>query len=273
MKEISRRGFLTTIAGTSGYLILRSSPAFSLPNFSNRNALRLPSDSGLFGVLEPSGPFTMSARETKHQIVPSRDTQLWAYEAEIGGKQYINPIIKMKKGETFSAMLENELPESTIIHWHGLHVDHQNDGHPADQVQPLDEYPYEFSVQNRAATYWYHTHAHRRTAFQAYYGLASLFIVEDEDERRLTESLDLNFGETDVPLVIQDKTFDASGDLVYFQNPMGATSGFLGDTILANLTYRPLICKHFNWPCPSWCAGAMRLCRVIGRTPTALFLI
>jgi suppressor of ftsI/bilirubin oxidase len=242
MKEISRRDFLTTIAGTSGYLILKSNPAFSFPGFfDNRNTLALPSDNGLFGVLDPSDPFTMYARETRHQILPFRDTQLWTYEVEAGGKQYINPIIKIKKGETLSTLLENELPEATIIHWHGLHVDYQNDGHPVYQIQPLDEYPYEFPVLNRAATYWYHTHAHRRTAFQAYYGLASLFIVEDEDERQLTESLDLNFGETDIPLIIQDKTFDSSGDLIYTQNPMGAMDGFLGDTILANLTYRPYL--------------------------------
>jgi suppressor of ftsI/bilirubin oxidase len=241
MKKLSRRDFIKTIGSASGALFLNSNPAFSLTNNGLRNPLNLPSDNGLFGVLEPTASFSLTAREALHEIVPYRNTRLWVYDADVGGKQYTNPIIRIKKGETFSAILENELPESTNIHWHGLHVDHQNDGHPADQVQPLDEYPYEFSVQNRAATYWYHTHAHRRTAFQAYYGLASLFIVDDEDERHLTDSLDLNFGETDIPLLIQDKTFDASGDLIYAQNPMGATDGFLGDTILANLTYKPYL--------------------------------
>lgn len=241
MKKFSRRDVLKTLGGTSGFLILNTNPLFSLPNFSFRNPLHLPSDSGLFGVLTPSAPFTMTAREMDYPILPFSSTRLWIYETSVGGKEYINPIIRIKKGTAFSTTLENELSESTIIHWHGLHVDHENDGHPISQIEPLDEYQYDFEVQNRAATCWYHTHAHRRTGIQAYHGLASFFIVEDDDEDHLTDSLDLNFGETDVPLVIQDKTFDASGDLVYFQNPMGATNGFLGDTILSNMTYRPYL--------------------------------
>ena len=161
----------------------------------------------------PASSFALTAREALHEILPYKNTRLWVYEAEVGGKQYTNPIIKIKKGNNFSSTLVNDLPEPTIIHWHGLHVDHQNDGHPIYQIQSLDEYQYDFTVQNRAATYWYHTHAHRRTGAQAYYGLSSFFIVEDDDELNLTGSLDLNFGETDIPLVIQDKTFDANGDL------------------------------------------------------------
>jgi suppressor of ftsI/bilirubin oxidase len=183
----------------------------------------------------------MTAREIEHQIVPSQNSRLWVYETEVEGKQYINPIIKTKKDSTLRTTLENELHEPTIVHWHGLHVDHENDGHPISQIEPLDEYQYDFEVQNRASTYWYHTHAHRRTGIQAYHGLASFFIVEDDDEQNLTNRLDLNFGETDIPLVIQDKIFDSSGDLVYFQTPMDCGGGFFGNTILTNMTYRPYL--------------------------------
>ena len=241
MKTFNRRDFLKTIGGASGFLLLNSNCAFNFPNSSFSTSLNVPSDRGLFGVLEPSGPFTMTAREIEHQIVPSKNTRLWVYETEVEGKQYINPIIRMKKGSTFRTILENELSEPTIIHWHGLHVDHENDGHPISQIEPLDEYQYDFEMQNRSSTYWYHTHAHRRTGIQAYHGLASFFIVEDDDDQNLTDSLDLNFGETDIPLVIQDKIFDSTGDLVYFQTPMDCGGGFLGNTILTNMTHRPYL--------------------------------
>jgi suppressor of ftsI/bilirubin oxidase len=241
MKTFNRRDFLKTIGGASGFLLLNSNCAFNFPNPSFSTSLNVPSDRGLFGVLEPSGPFTMTAREIEHQIVPSKNTRLWVYETEVEGKQYINPIIRMKKGSTFRTILENELSEPTIIHWHGLHVDHENDGHPISQIEPLDEYQYDFEMQNRSSTYWYHTHAHRRTGIQAYHGLASFFIVEDDDDQNLTDSLDLNFGETDIPLVIQDKIFDSTGDLVYFQTPMDCGGGFLGNTILTNMTDRPYL--------------------------------
>ena len=96
MKKFNRREFLKAIGGTSGFLFLNSNCAFNFPNSSFRTLLNVPSDRGLFGVLAPSSPFTMTAREIEHQIVPSKNTRLWVYEAEAEGKQYINPIIRTK---------------------------------------------------------------------------------------------------------------------------------------------------------------------------------
>ncbi|MDO8439657.1 MAG: multicopper oxidase domain-containing protein, partial [Polaromonas sp.] len=95
---------------------------------------------------------------------------------------------------------------------------------------------YDFQVRNRGGTYWYHTHAHEQTAEQAYHGLASFFLVDDDDQRRLSKSLDLQLGVTDLPLVIQDKQFDAQGKLLYKPDAHEAMMGWLGDIVLANLT-------------------------------------
>ncbi|MEP7274079.1 MAG: multicopper oxidase domain-containing protein, partial [Acidobacteriota bacterium] len=62
---------------------------------------------------------------------------------------------------------------------------------------------------------------------------------EDEDELALRAAMQLEFGVTDLPLVIQDKQFDAAGALVYGSNPMQQMMGQLGDTILVNLTPQP----------------------------------
>ena len=110
------------------------------------------------------------------------------------------------------------------------------DGHPASTIGPGGSYQYDFTVSNRGGTYWYHTHAHELTAKQAYNGLASFFLVEDEDQRRLSKALDLRLGETDIPLVIQDKQFDVAGKLHYQPNANQSMMGWLGDVILANLT-------------------------------------
>jgi blue copper oxidase len=91
-------------------------------------------------------------------------------------------------------------------------------------------------VRNRGGTYWYHTHAHGLTAKQAYSGLASFFLVEDEDQRTLAKALDLQLGVTDLPLVIQDKQFDAQGRLRYQPDAHEAMMGWLGDIVLTNLT-------------------------------------
>ena len=44
-------------------------------------------------------------------------------------------------------------------------------------------YDYNFTVANRAATYWYHPHPHHLTGKQVYLGQAGLFIVDDPDGR------------------------------------------------------------------------------------------
>ena len=74
------------------------------------------------------------------------------------------------------------------------------------------------------------------TAKQAYNGLASFFLVDDEDQRKLAKALDLKLGVTDLPVVIQDKQFDAQGALVYRPNAHESMMGWLGDIVLANLT-------------------------------------
>jgi suppressor of ftsI/bilirubin oxidase len=110
------------------------------------------------------------------------------------------------------------------------------DGHPASTVAPGGIYEYDFKVRNRGGTYWYHTHAHNLTAKQAYNGLASFLLVEDDDQRALAKAFDLTLGKSDLPLVIQDKQFDAQGKLHYQPNGQEAMMGWLGDIVLANLT-------------------------------------
>lgn len=119
------------------------------------------------------------------------------------------------------------------MHWHGMHVPHVYDGHPTDVITNGQTYVYEFEIMNRAGTYWFHPHPHGRTGPQVYNGLAGMFIVTDEEE----EKLNLPTGEFDVPVVIQDRTFDADGQLVYLDGGggmQGKMRGFLGEQIVIN---------------------------------------
>lgn len=205
------------------------------------NPLRLPGDRGLFGILTPSSSLGFTAKPILHQVLPGRKTWLWAYEVKQDGKTYLNPIIRVRRGSTFHAALRNALSEETIIHWHGMHVDDKNDAHPGYAIPYGEQYAYAFPVINRAATYWYHPHPHHLTAGQTYAGLASLFIVEDEEELALQVALDLKLGKTDIPLIIQDRRFDKKGVLRYAPTEQEEFHGHLGDSILANLTPNPYL--------------------------------
>ena len=204
-------------------------------NFTN--PLFIPGADGPFGVLNVADtPLTLKARAATFPILGGKPSPFLLYETSYAGKTYQNPIFKIKRGGRFAAKLENGLNEPTIIHWHGLHVPASMDGHPTDSIAPSTNYHYEFTVNNRGGTYWYHTHAHHLTAKQAYGGLASFFIVEDDDDLQLASALDLEFGETDLPLVIQDKRFNAAGELVYAPDANERMMGYLGDIVLVNLT-------------------------------------
>jgi blue copper oxidase len=212
----------------------------NLGNFKNQ--LNLPGRDGLFGFLEVSAdPVKLVAQKERVQLAPGKETEMLVYRAERDGRVWLNPTFLAKKGGGFSASLTNELDEETTIHWHGLHLDWQMDGHPLRAVHPGDSYRYAYTVANRGGTYWYHTHGHGNTARQVYMGLAGLFIVEDEDERRLNEALGVEFGETDLPLVIQDKNFDGEGNLVYDPDEMARSMGYTGNVILVNMTPTPYL--------------------------------
>jgi blue copper oxidase len=199
-----------------------------LDNF--KNPLRLPGEDGLMGILHASNaPVRLTAHKVAAEILPGKKAELLAYHAKLDGRTCLNPTIRVQKGTELSAEFTNDLDEETTVHWHGLHIDWRMDGHPFRPVAPRATYRYAFPVQDRGGTYWYHPHPHGRTAIQTYSGLAGLFLVEDEDERDLTEALDLRLGETDIPLLIQDKVLDEGGNVVY-------VPGVMRKVILINLT-------------------------------------
>jgi len=174
-------------------------------------------------------------------IFSGKETFILRYQASVreGGadfiqtlsSSYLGPIFRVKQGQRVQVRLNNELPNPTIIHWHGLKIPEEMDGHPRYAIAPGKSYDYDFQVINRAGMYWFHPHPHQLTGPQVYYGLAGLFIVSDEEEA----GLGLPSGEYDLPLVIQDRTFDSQNQMIYLANGMSDSMvGFLGNTIMVN---------------------------------------
>jgi len=82
-------------------------------------------------------------------------TEVWCYNDRVPG-----PEIHISRGETFRALLKNNLPQDTTIHWHGLRIPFAMDGVPGltqPPVRPGEDFLYEFDVPD-AGTYWYHPH-------------------------------------------------------------------------------------------------------------------
>jgi blue copper oxidase len=219
----------------------RSLDPTNLNNFVN--PLKLPGDEGLFAFLDASNAsVSLVARQEKVGILPGKETRMLLYRAERDRRVLLNPTLVAEKDTGFSTELLNGLrKEETTVHWHGLHLDWRADGHPSRQVAAGTTYRYEFPVLNVGGTYWYHPHAHEDTARQTYLGLAGFLLVRDAEDRRLDEALGLELGETDIPLLIQDKTFAEDGSLVYEPSEMDRSMGVTGDTVLINLTPTPVL--------------------------------
>ena len=180
---------------------------------------------------------SLQAARASYDTLPGGETRVWQYQGSLLQgpptslqtlpDSYLGPILRLRRGQTLKVHFENQINEPSIIHWHGLSVPDEMDGHPRHAIEHGQSYTYEFPILNRAGTYWFHPHPHRRTGAQAYYGLAGLLIVSDDDEA----ALGLPSGEFDLPLVIQDRLFDSQNQLDYAANPM---TGFFGDQILVN---------------------------------------
>jgi FtsP/CotA-like multicopper oxidase with cupredoxin domain len=147
--------------------------------------------------------------------------------------QFPGPSIIANAGSTATIRFVNGLAQPSITHWHGMIVDHEDDGHPLQAVGPGSFYDYEFPIAQRAALNWYHPHPHMHTGEQVFYGLAGAFILRDAEEA----ALNLPSGAYEVPLIIRDASFDSGGNLKLG----GKASGFLGTDPLVNGTRYPYL--------------------------------
>ena len=231
-------GFLWQHRARLRETVARAEPPLP-PDPAFPNPLRMPGAEGVFGVADAAGALAIVARGIEHPLLPGKPARVLAYEMEFQGRTLFNPLLRVKSGAALRIKLWNRLDEASIIHWHGLKVDSNNDGHPHYAVPGGATYDYRFTVANRASTYWYHPHPHHLTGKQVYHGLAGFFIVEDDEELALQQALDLRLGETDIPLVLQDRKFDERGELVYAPTADERFHGHYGSEVLANWTPRP----------------------------------
>jgi FtsP/CotA-like multicopper oxidase with cupredoxin domain len=194
-------------------------------------------------AFNPDVEIELVCRPDSVSILNGQATRVWRYFASlIKGPEgtltalptsYLGSVMRFSKGQKIRIRLRNELPEPTITHWHGLHVPMLMDGHPMYAIDPGETFVYEFEMLNRASMNIYHPHPHEATAPQVYRGLAGVILVNDEEER----ALELPSGEYEIPIVVQDRTFDEHNQLVYgggMHGMHGQTFGFHGDRILVN---------------------------------------
>ncbi|MHC5027517.1 MAG: DNRLRE domain-containing protein, partial [Planctomycetota bacterium] len=120
-----------------------------------------------------------------------------------------------------------DLPK-TVVHLHGGHVEQHSDGYPEDTFLPGSSSEiYEYPNHQTPGTIWYHDHGLGITRLNVYMGLAGFYLIRDDVE----DGLGLPSGEYEIPLAIQDRSFNLDGSWAY---PAVWQDHFFGDTILVN---------------------------------------
>jgi FtsP/CotA-like multicopper oxidase with cupredoxin domain len=232
-QSLTRRSFIRG-TGLAGGLVIGSgihsllsscSPQSSTTEIAQGNTVARGPNTEFIPDLE----INLKATPTTVAISPGQPTQVWSYAATlIKGDpnslqaipdSYLGPIIRVRKGQRVRVNFQNNLPQgqASIVHWHGLVLPEEMDGHPRFAIQPGQTYVYEFEVINRAGMNWFHPHPDMLTGQQAYAGLAGLFIVTDPEE----EALNLPTGAYEVAIVLQDRTLDANNQLLYLGSKIG----------------------------------------------------
>lgn len=115
----------------------------------------------------------------------------------------------------------------TVVHLHGGHVPPDDDGFPESTFVSGGSRLYRYPNTQLPATLWYHDHALGITRYNVMMGLAGFYLIRDRDE----QALQLPSGAYEIPLLIQDRSFNPDGSLRY---PAQWTPMFLGDKVLVN---------------------------------------
>ncbi|MDP8979910.1 MAG: multicopper oxidase domain-containing protein [Acidobacteriota bacterium] len=215
-------------------------------------------------VLPSSNSYTVTMNQITqklHRDLPA--TPLWGYNGT-----YLGPTFEARKGLPISVLWENKLPSvhlfdsvidptihgseagqphvRTVVHLHGHKVLPPSDGHPdawftrdfartGNPPFPITRV-YHYPNDQRGTMLWYHDHALGSTRLNICAGLAGVYFLRDEVE----DGLNIPGGQFEVPLVLQDRLFNADGS-IFFTTNGGASQThplwnpeYFGDTGLVN---------------------------------------
>jgi len=163
------------IATTTENLIADNLPAFQhLPVLTDEDG-----DSQ-----NAAGTYTLRAVPDVDVTIQAPGTSWTTPMMRYNGMQ-LPPVIRARRGDEMFLTLVNELADMSTIHWHGFKVPGPEDGGPTEPVAANSSRLYNFTLDQPAASLWFHPHPHGQTAEQVYRGLAGVFLLTDDIDDQL----------------------------------------------------------------------------------------
>ena len=211
-----------------GASYLGAAPPPAVADFSHPPVLK--NTSSRPGTVE----VTLTAASARLTLKPGVSSDVFAYNGSFPG-----PTLEVTEGDRVIIHFQNNLPEPTTVHWHGIHLPASQDGSPFDPVAPGSKRDYTFTIpKGSAGTYWYHPHLHHKTGYQIAKGLVGAIIVRAPDDPlpKMSERL----------LILSDQRFlpDGSIDLPQRHSMQGRIddeNGREGDVLFVNGQIMPTL--------------------------------
>ena len=124
--------------------------------------------------------------------------------------QFPGPLIEVNEHDTIRVTVNNQMTNSTAMHWHGIYQNGTNSmdgtvGITGCPIAPGLSFTYEFKVRGQSGTYWYHAHQGN----QASDGLVGPLIIHSRNEKQLQQ---LQYA-SDRIIMLSDHYHDLSGIL------------------------------------------------------------
>ena len=206
------------------------------------------------GTSGGTATYDLAIKESKvtlHSELPQ--TTVWGFDDGTHGAGFLGPTIEARTNEPVTVNWINDLrvfetqqlrtshyldvdtcvPDAVndakvVFHLHGGHVPAAVDGYPENKIAPgAPLVPYVYPNNQQAGFLWYHDHALGLTRLNVYMGLAGLYYMRDGVE----DALNLPVGNSELPLILQDRRFNSDGS---FRYPAEWEDHVFGDKILVN---------------------------------------
>ena len=156
--------------------------------------------------------YDITMKPVKWEVSPGKTVDTYSYNGIVPG-----PTIRVTEGDKLKFNVKNELPESSSIHWHGVHVPNKQDGVPyvtQPPIKPGETFVYEFAAKNPGSHMY---HSHHNAADQVTRGLLAAFIIDPKDKTQdpaHDSEYTMILNDYNVGLTINGKSFPATGAIV-----------------------------------------------------------
>jgi FtsP/CotA-like multicopper oxidase with cupredoxin domain len=223
LSMFGRREVLGGLLGTAGMAFAPRAPAdaVALPDIPLAPTRRAAPD--IVEVALEATPARVS--------VAGRSAALWTYSGILPG-----PRIEARAGDTIRVRFTNRLPESTNLHFHGLHVTPEGNGDNVWlSIAPGETFIHELALPaSEGGLFWYHPHPHHRLAHQLWQGLAGPLVIRTPTDA-LPELIDAD------ERVIMLRDLALEDGLPERHGRRDWSPGKSGDLLLVNGAIRPVL--------------------------------